>query len=70
MDVNQHLDLHALFSNKTPLEQIKTIIDLNSSALTDIFKGELLALLRDYWWWLAYKDAVKLSSKDIKEILR
>lgn len=49
-----HSALHQVFANDTPIEQIKRLIQINSTCLTDWFKDDILNLLRavdhDYFY--------------------
>lgn len=59
-----HVDLHRLFSNKIPLEQIETILNINIKALQHWFISDIYTLLND-WEWHEMKDWILLR-KDKK----
>jgi len=42
-----HQSLHYVFKNKTPVEQIETLLELNEKALTIEFKARIYELLND-----------------------
>ena len=54
-----HQSLHYVFKNKTPVEQIETLLELNEKALTIEFKARIYELLNDIKW-REYKPNIKL----------
>lgn len=54
----KHVAIHALFETKQPVEQIRHLVDINISALTDEFKVKIYELLNDYDGY-ELKDEVK-----------
>lgn len=40
-----HVNLHRIFSNKTPTEQIEWLMNINSTALQDRFKRRVAELI-------------------------
>jgi len=58
------MDWHSVFSNKTPLEQIEKIIDMNYPVLTERFKQYIFYVLSEFWGGKAYKqEAIKTKEK-------
>jgi len=59
----QHRALHTLFSNQTPVEQLKTLVlNINTTALTNEFKNDIMYILeyeddKDYYYkeWIFRK---------------
>lgn len=47
MKENIHVWFHQVFRNELPHEQIKTLLDINHTALTRIFRKELFEILRE-----------------------
>ena len=53
--VQIHNAIHLLFQNKTPAEQIKALIKLNSKVLTEDFKSrikEIINLANEEWIYI------------------
>lgn len=57
MKENIHVAFHQVFLNKEPHEQIATLLDINHTALTRIFKKEIYEILNEANndWWI-YKN--------------
>ena len=72
MPINKHTALHQLFANKLPADQLKKVIWINRTCLTEEFKNDILKILsesdNDYYykqWVLVKKPRVKQLSLDM-----
>ena len=54
LDKRKHIALHMLFDNNTTSEQIKRIIDISTTCLTEDVKSDIIKILNntelDYWY--------------------
>lgn len=67
-----HRNFHMVFSNKTPVAQIRQLTQFNSSALNNEVRLKLLELLEPYTWpdeIYAYKNGVLVPRKFIEAML-
>lgn len=61
LDIRHHNALHMLFENRTPPEQIKRILWIASTALTEEVKSDIIKILDtkdlEYWYnkWILLK---------------
>jgi len=57
---SKHKALHKLFRNKTPIEQLRLLVNINLNSLSEEFSDEIKRLL-DFWEGEEMKDWILIN---------